>query len=135
MCVEDEHVCVHVYVLRTYMCALSTQVCVPVVFERLTEKHLPELYKLLKDRLQILSMISLSWFLTLFFSVLDHKVALNIIDCVFLDGPKVWEPALLYHIFDGPKVWEPALLYHIFDGPKVWEYALLCHVLGGPKVC
>ncbi|KAL5499394.1 hypothetical protein EMCRGX_G010797 [Ephydatia muelleri] len=57
-----------------------------VVFECLTEKHLPDLYKLLKDRNQILSMISLSWFLTFFFSVLDHKVALNIINCVFLQG-------------------------------------------------
>ena len=96
------HVCVcHVQSTRV-LCSsspymISTYMYVTVVFEHLTEKHLPELCKLLKDRLQILSMISLSWFLTLFFSVLDFKVALNIIDCVFFDGPKVWGRALLYH--------------------------------------
>ncbi|CAI8043673.1 TBC1 domain family member 9, partial [Geodia barretti] len=60
-----------------------------VVFEQLTEKHLPELYQLLKHRLNILSMISLSWFLTLFFSVMDSSTAVNILDCFFVDGAKV----------------------------------------------
>lgn len=60
-----------------------------VVFERLTEKYLPELYDLLKKKLKILEMISLSWFLTLFLSVLDSSVAVNIIDCFFISGAKV----------------------------------------------
>ena len=60
-----------------------------VVFEQLAEKHLPELYQLLKYRLQILAMISLSWFLTLFFSVMDSSTAIIILDCFFVDGAKV----------------------------------------------
>lgn len=60
-----------------------------VVFERLTEKHLPELYDILKNKLQILTMISLSWFLTLFLTVMDSAVAVSIMDCFFIDGTKV----------------------------------------------
>lgn len=59
------------------------------MFERLTEKHLPELYELLKHKLQILAMISLSWFLTIFLTVMDSGVAVNIMDCFFIDGGKV----------------------------------------------
>ena len=59
------------------------------MFERLTEKHLPDLYDLLKHKLKILEMISLGWFLTLFLSVLDSEVAVNIIDCFFISGAKV----------------------------------------------
>lgn len=60
-----------------------------VVFERLTEKHLPELYQLLKYKLEILAMISLGWFLTLFLSVMDNSAAVHIIDCFFVSGVKV----------------------------------------------
>lgn len=60
-----------------------------VVFERLTEKHLPDLFDLLKHKLKILEMISLGWFLTLFLSVMDSSVAVNIIDCFFISGAKV----------------------------------------------
>ena len=60
-----------------------------VVFERLTEKHLPDLYVLLKHKLQILTMVSLSWFLTIFLTVMDREVAVNILDCFFIDGAKV----------------------------------------------
>ena len=70
-------------------CALHTYLQFPVVFERLTEKHLPDLYDLLKNKLKILEMISLGWFLTLFLSVLDSSVAVNIIDCFFISGAKV----------------------------------------------
>lgn len=61
------------------------------MFENLTEKHLPELFIMLKHKLEILAMISLSWFLTLFLSVMDSDVAVNIIDCFFIDGAKVSE--------------------------------------------
>ena len=73
------------------MCILIIHVCicVIVVFERLTEKHLPELYDILKNKLQILTMISLSWFLTIFLTVMDSAVAVNIMDCFFIDGTKV----------------------------------------------
>lgn len=83
-----------------------------VVFEQLTEKHLPELYQLLKHRLNILSMISLSWFLTLFFSVMDSSTAINILDCFFVDGAKVsggrkrykctltWYVIIIYEVYE-----------------------------------
>lgn len=34
-------------------------------------------------------MISLSWFLTIFLSVMPYESALQIIDCFFYDGHKV----------------------------------------------
>lgn len=34
-------------------------------------------------------MISLSWFLTIFLSVMPYESAINIIDCFFYDGAKV----------------------------------------------
>lgn len=66
------------------------------MFETLTEKHLPELFVVLKHKLEILAMISLGWFLTLFLSVMDSTVAVNIIDCFFIDGAKVREQLLFY---------------------------------------
>ena len=50
---------------------------------------LPELYDLLKHKLEILAMISLGWFLTLFLSVMDSTAAVSIIDCFFISGVKV----------------------------------------------
>lgn len=58
------------------------------VFEDLTRDHLPELYDHLME-LGILSMISLSWFLTLFLSVMPFSSAVSIMDCFFFDGTKV----------------------------------------------
>ncbi|XP_033118031.1 TBC1 domain family member 9-like isoform X3 [Anneissia japonica] len=58
------------------------------VFERLTKEYLPQLYDQMKD-LGILSMISLSWFLTIFLSVMPFDSAVNIIDCFFFDGAKI----------------------------------------------
>lgn len=71
------------------MYSIHTYTSLLVVFERLTEKHLPELYDLLKNKLQILAMISLSWFLTIFLTVMDSGQAVNIMDCFFIDGAKV----------------------------------------------
>lgn len=58
------------------------------VFEDLTRDHLPELYDHLMA-LGILNMISLSWFLTLFLSVMRFSSAVSIMDCFFFDGAKV----------------------------------------------
>ncbi|XP_071954671.1 TBC1 domain family member 9-like isoform X2 [Antedon mediterranea] len=58
------------------------------VFEALTKEYLPQLYDQMKD-LGILSMISLSWFLTIFLSVMPFDSAVNIIDCFFFDGAKI----------------------------------------------
>ncbi len=76
----------HHYLAHTYHLPPSTH---QVVFEKLTEKHLPDLYTLLKHKLKILEMISLGWFLTLFLSVIDSTAAVNIIDCFFVNGVKV----------------------------------------------
>ena len=80
----------YTYFVRGY-CVIDLPLphTVLVVFERLTEKHLPDLYVLLKHKLQILTMVSLSWFLTIFLTVMDSEVAVNILDCFFIDGAKV----------------------------------------------
>ncbi|KAG7307153.1 TBC1 domain member 9B [Plutella xylostella] len=58
------------------------------VLEELTEVHLPELHAKL-DELGLMKMISLSWFLTLFISVMPYECAVNVMDCFFYDGAKV----------------------------------------------
>lgn len=58
------------------------------VFSRLCQQHLPELHEHLIS-LQILTMLSVSWFLTLFITVMNHNDATSIIDCFFVDGSKV----------------------------------------------
>ncbi|RDD38887.1 TBC1 domain family member 9 [Trichoplax sp. H2] len=58
------------------------------VFEELTRVYLPDIYEHLK-KLGILDMISLSWFLTIFVSVMPFSSAVRIIDCFFYDGAKV----------------------------------------------
>lgn len=58
------------------------------VLEDLARDHIPELYTKL-DSLGVLSMISLSWFLTIFLSVIPFESAVNIVDCFFYDGAKV----------------------------------------------
>ena len=60
------------------------------VFSALSSKHLPELHQHLES-LQVLNMISVSWFLTLFIGVLNHTTAVHVIDCFFIDGVKVGE--------------------------------------------
>lgn len=58
------------------------------VLEELVKEHLPDLYNKLCV-LGILSMISLSWFLTIFLSVMPFESAINIADYFFYDGAKV----------------------------------------------
>lgn len=58
------------------------------VLEELTAAHLPELHAKL-DELGMMKMISLSWFLTLFISVMPYECAVNVMDCFFYDGAKV----------------------------------------------
>ena len=58
------------------------------VFEELVEMFVPSLgHKL--DRLGLLSLVSLSWFLTIFLSVIPFHCAVNVMDCFFYDGAKV----------------------------------------------
>ncbi|CAC5359250.1 TBC1D8_9 [Mytilus coruscus] len=58
------------------------------VFEELVKDNLPTLHQKLQV-LGLLSMISLSWFLTIFLSVMPFNCAVNILDCFFYDGASV----------------------------------------------
>lgn len=58
------------------------------MLNELIETHLPNLHAQL-DQLGMIKMISLSWFLTIFLSVMPYESAINIIDCFFYDGAKV----------------------------------------------
>lgn len=58
------------------------------VLDELVKDHMPELHRKLEP-LGVLSMISLSWFLTIFLSVMSFESALNIVDSFFYDGARV----------------------------------------------
>ncbi|XP_067900123.1 TBC1 domain family member 9B-like isoform X2 [Heterodontus francisci] len=58
------------------------------VFEDLTREHLPLLYEWMQE-LGVISTISLSWFLTLFLSVMPFESAVVVVDCFFYEGIKV----------------------------------------------
>ncbi|XP_046530052.1 TBC1 domain family member 8B isoform X2 [Equus quagga] len=57
------------------------------VFEELIRDHLPQLTEYMTD-MTFFSSVSLSWFLTLFISVLPIESAVNVVDCFFYDGIK-----------------------------------------------
>uniref|UniRef100_A0A8C8SB92 TBC1 domain family member 8 n=1 Tax=Pelusios castaneus TaxID=367368 RepID=A0A8C8SB92_9SAUR len=57
------------------------------VFEELIKERLPELAEHMTD-LSTLASISLSWFLTLFLSIMPLESAVNVVDCFFYDGIK-----------------------------------------------
>ncbi|MEQ2172320.1 TBC1 domain member 8B, partial [Goodea atripinnis] len=57
------------------------------VFEDLIRVNLPQLVEHMTD-LSFFSSVSLSWFLTLFISVLPIESAVNVVDCFFYDGIK-----------------------------------------------
>lgn len=58
------------------------------MFEELIRERLPELAEHVAD-LSALSSVSLSWFLTLFLSVLPFHSAVRVVDCFFFHGIKV----------------------------------------------
>ncbi|XP_037531590.1 TBC1 domain family member 9B [Nematolebias whitei] len=58
------------------------------VFEDLTRVFLPQLYDHMQE-LGVISTISLSWFLTLFLSVMPFDSAVLLVDCFFFEGIKV----------------------------------------------
>ncbi|XP_055998545.1 TBC1 domain family member 9-like isoform X2 [Ostrea edulis] len=58
------------------------------VFEDLINENLPALHQKL-EVLGLLTMISLSWFLTIFLSVMPFNCAVSILDCFFYDGARV----------------------------------------------
>ncbi|XP_054734320.1 TBC1 domain family member 9 [Anastrepha obliqua] len=58
------------------------------VLNELVETYLPELHSHL-EQLGIIRMISISWLLTIFISVISYESSLHIIDCFFYDGAKI----------------------------------------------
>lgn len=58
------------------------------VLNELISENLPSIFGRL-DQLGMIQMISLSWFLTIFLSVMPYSSALSIIDCFFYDGARV----------------------------------------------
>ncbi|XP_058121840.1 TBC1 domain family member 9 [Anopheles ziemanni] len=58
------------------------------LLDELIASHLPNLHVKLAE-LGMIRMISLSWFLTIFLSVMPYESALHIIDCFLCDGAKV----------------------------------------------
>ncbi|XP_048190201.1 TBC1 domain family member 9B isoform X3 [Perognathus longimembris pacificus] len=58
------------------------------IFEELTRDLLPRLSEKMQD-LGVIASISLSWFLTLFLSVMPFESAVVIVDCFFYEGIKV----------------------------------------------
>ncbi|CAJ0958583.1 unnamed protein product [Ranitomeya imitator] len=58
------------------------------VFEELAHDYVPQLYDCMQD-LGVISTISLSWFLTLFLSVMPFESAVVVVDCFFYEGIKV----------------------------------------------
>ncbi|KAF3421656.1 hypothetical protein E2986_04563 [Frieseomelitta varia] len=57
------------------------------LLEELAAEHLPTLHARLQE-LGLIKVISLSWFLTIFLSVMPTSSAVNIMDCFFYDGAK-----------------------------------------------
>lgn len=70
----------------------NTKVIGALVDQRVLEELVREYHPLLYQKLQplgILNMISLSWFLTIFLSVMPFESAIHIVDCFYFDGAKV----------------------------------------------
>ncbi|KAF5278381.1 hypothetical protein FQA39_LY05870 [Lamprigera yunnana] len=58
------------------------------VLDNLISEHLTSLHVKLQQ-LGMINIISLSWFLTIFLSVMPYESAVNVMDCFFYDGAKV----------------------------------------------
>ncbi|KAH8379816.1 hypothetical protein KR009_007362, partial [Drosophila setifemur] len=58
------------------------------VLNELVETHLADLHGHL-EKLGVIKMISISWFLTIFMSVISYESSLHILDCFFYEGAKI----------------------------------------------
>ncbi|KAK5644832.1 hypothetical protein RI129_006132 [Pyrocoelia pectoralis] len=58
------------------------------VLDNLISEYLSSLHSKL-EQLGMINIISLSWFLTIFLSVMPYESAVNVMDCFFYDGAKV----------------------------------------------
>lgn len=67
------------------MCVCVGALVDQAVFEEMMRDHLTQLTDHMTE-LSFLSSLSLSWFLTLFISVLPIESAVSVLDCFFYDG-------------------------------------------------
>jgi len=58
------------------------------VLNELVQTHLADLHGHL-EQLDVIKMISISWFLTIFMSVISYESSLHILDCFFYEGAKI----------------------------------------------
>lgn len=75
------------YRLKILICCYFSQIDQGVLSE-LVRMYLPDLHSHL-DNLGTIKMITISWFLTIFISVISYESSLHIIDCFFYDGAKI----------------------------------------------
>ncbi|XP_033221070.1 TBC1 domain family member 9 isoform X2 [Belonocnema kinseyi] len=93
------------------------------LLEELAAEHLPTLHARLQE-LGLIRVISLSWFLTIFLSVMPTSSAVNIMDCFFYDGAKV-----IFQIALMVLEWNQEKLLHCRDDGEAMQ--LLTDYLGG----
>lgn len=93
------------------------------VLDDLTQEHLPNLHARL-DQLGMIKMISLSWFLTIFLSVMPYESAVNVMDCFFYDGAKV-----IFQVALAVLEWNQEKLLKCRDEGEAMQ--LLAHYLDG----
>jgi hypothetical protein len=60
-----------------------------MVLEELVRKNIPRMYQNLKEKDIQLSVACLPWFLTLYINSMPLPFAFRILDCFFLEGPKI----------------------------------------------
>jgi hypothetical protein len=60
-----------------------------IIFEHLLETTMPLLYNHFKKRDIQLSVACLPWFLSLYINSMPLLLAFRVLDCFFMDGPKV----------------------------------------------
>lgn len=93
------------------------------LLEELAAEHLPTLHAKLQE-LGLIRVISLSWFLTIFLSVMPTSSAVNIMDCFFYDGAKV-----IFQIALTVLEWNQEKLLNCRDDGEAMQ--LLTDYLGG----
>lgn len=59
------------------------------IFEHLVEKNMPQMHAHFKKLDIQLSIVSLPWFLTVFINSMPLMFAFRVLDCFFLEGPKI----------------------------------------------
>lgn len=93
------------------------------LLEELAAEYLPTLHARLQE-LGLIRVISLSWFLTIFLSVMPTSSAVNIMDCFFYDGAKV-----IFQIALTVLEWNQEKLLNCRDDGEAMQ--LLTDYLGG----